>query len=370
MSVSTFRVERQPSATRAPGKDTAAPAYLTVPHFPSLTSTVPRELVHRASIAEVMLTGWEREDDTHFTVSAQLPRRHGFFETVQGCHDPLLIAETVRQAGLLLAHTEFGVPFGHQFLMWNLAVDLRCEHLLVGATPASLDIHVTCTDIKRRGAQLSGLHFTAEIRREGVPAATGAAAFTCTSPAVYRRLRAARLNNGTPAPLPLTSPTAPQTVGRHSPTDVVLSPLAEPDCWQLRVDTRHPVLFDHPLDHVPGMALLEAARQAATAYTGRTCLPAALTAEFARYAELDTPTIIKAHPLPPHPDGRDRLLITGHQNNTPIFTTTITINPTQAPVPAQAPAQAPMPVTAHAPAQAPAPAPAPVPAQAQAPVPA
>lgn len=353
MSVSTFHVERQATATRTPGKDTTAPAYLTVPHFPSLTSTVPRELVHRASIAEVMLTGWQRQDDTHFTVSAQLPRRHGFFETVQGCHDPLLIAETVRQTGLLLAHTEFGVPFGHQFLMWNLAVDLRHEHLLVGATPASLDIHVTCTDIKRRGTQLSGLHLTAAIHRDGTPAATGTAAFTCTSPAVYRRLRAHRLNNTTPAPLPLTSPTAPQTVGRHSPTDVVLSPHNQPDTWQLRIDTRHPVLFDHPLDHVPGMALIEAARQAATAHLGHPCLPTTLHSEFTHYAELHTPTIIKTHPQPPHPHGHTRLLITGHQNNTPIFTTTIT-TPTHTPTHTQTPAHAPAPAQAQAHAPIPA----------------
>ncbi|WP_260845011.1 AfsA-related hotdog domain-containing protein [Streptomyces sp. SLBN-31] len=58
-----------------------------------------------------------------------------------------------------------------------------------------------------------------------------------------------------------------------SPTDVVLSPLGQPHRWQLRVDTRHPVLFDHIVDHVPGMLLIEAARQAATATLGHTTLP-------------------------------------------------------------------------------------------------
>ncbi|MBZ3908795.1 ScbA/BarX family gamma-butyrolactone biosynthesis protein [Streptomyces griseiscabiei] len=327
MSASTFRVEHPITGARPAEQGNAATARVVLPRFPSLTSTVPKELVHRASVAEVMLTDWEREDDTHFTVAAQWPRRHGFFDAVDGCHDPLLIAETVRQAGILLAHAEFDVPIDHQFLMWDLEVDLTPEHLLVGATPASLDIAIACTDIKRRGSNLSGLHFTAVIHREGQVAATGSATFTCTSPAVYRRLRAARIKDGVPTPLALTSPTAPQTVGRLSPTDVVLSPVPEPGCWQLRVDTRHPVLFDHPVDHVPGMALLEAVRQATSAFLGRACLPVGITTEFICYAELDAPCLIEVCSLPRHTDGKERVLVTGRQNGKIVFTSAVTVAP-------------------------------------------
>ncbi|WP_281275492.1 AfsA-related hotdog domain-containing protein [Saccharothrix australiensis] len=42
----------------------------------------------------------------------------------------------------------------------------------------------------------------------------------------------------------------------------MLSPVGRSDSWLPRVDRRHPVLFDHPVDHVPGMALQEAGRQA------------------------------------------------------------------------------------------------------------
>lgn len=330
MSASTFRVEHPIAGARPTEEGNATSARIVVPRFPSLTSTVPKELVHRASVAEVMLTDWERMDDAHFTVAAQWPRRHGFFDTIDGCHDPLLIAETVRQTGILLAHAEFGVPLDHHFLMWGLEVDVRPEHLLVGATPASLDIAIACMDIKRRGASLSGLHFKAVIRRDGEVAATGAATFTCTSPAVYRRLRAARIKDGVPAPLPLTSPTAPQAVGRLSPTDVVLSPVPEPDCWQLRVDTRHPVLFDHPLDHVPGMALVEAVRQATSAFLGRACLPVGITTEFICYAELDAPCMIKVCSLPRHTDGGERVLVTGRQDGRLVFTSAVTVAPASA----------------------------------------
>ncbi|KUN32874.1 hypothetical protein AQJ30_36270 [Streptomyces longwoodensis] len=327
MSASTFQIERalpaaHPTAHGAPAAMGATPT--AVRHHPSLTTTVPKEYVHRASVAEVMLTGWQRLGAHHFTVSAQWPRLHGYFATVDGHHDPLLVAETIRQAGLLLAHTEYAVPLGHQFLMWDLSVDTRPEHLLITSTPAAPEIEVTCSDVKHRGTTISGLHLNVVIRRDGHIAATGAATFNCTSPAVYRRLRAARTGPGAPTPLPLTSPLAPQDVGRLSPTDVVLSPTSTPDCWQLRADTRHPVLFDHPVDHIPGMVLLEAARQATTAHLNRPCLPTAIHSHFTRYAELDTPCHITAHTLTPDPAHPQQVLITGHQNNTPVFTTTIT----------------------------------------------
>ncbi|QYX83580.1 hypothetical protein K1J60_44780 (plasmid) [Streptomyces akebiae] len=330
MSASTFRVPHPIPGARPTEEDSTTSARVVVTRFPSLTTTVPKELVHRAGVAEVMLTDWERMDSTHFTVAAQLPRRHGFFATIDGCHDPLLIAETIRQSGILLAHAEFGVPLDHQFLMWDLEVGVAPEHLLVGATPASLDIAIACMDIKRRGSSLSGFHYKAVIRRDGEVAATGAATFTCTSPAVYRRLRAARIGDGVPVPLPLTSPTAPQAVGRLSPTDVVLSPAPEPDCWQLRVDTRHPVLFDHPVDHMPGMALLEAARQATSAFLGRACLPVGVNSEFTRYAELDTPCLIEVCSLPRHTNGGERVLVTGRQDGSLVFTSAVTAAPVSA----------------------------------------
>ncbi|MEV7020218.1 ScbA/BarX family gamma-butyrolactone biosynthesis protein [Streptomyces sp. NPDC093991] len=330
MSASTFPIDHPIPSTRPAGGGTAVPTRVTVSRYPSLTTTVPKELVHRTAVAEVMLTDWGRVDDSHFTVAAQLPRRHGFFATIDGCHDPLLIAETIRQAGILLAHAEFGVPLGHQFLMWDLTVDMKREHMLVEVTPASLDIMITCMDIKRRGSSLSGLHYEAVIRRDGRVAATGSATFTCTSPAVYRRLRAGRIGDEAPMPLPLTSPTAPQDVGRVFTTDVVLSPVPEPDCWQLRVDTRHPVLFDHPVDHVPGMVLLEAARQAAAAALGRACLPVGLTTTFARYAELDTLCLIEVCTLPPHAVGGERVLVTGRQDGELVFTSAVTVAPAAA----------------------------------------
>ncbi|MCX4696854.1 ScbA/BarX family gamma-butyrolactone biosynthesis protein [Streptomyces sp. NBC_01408] len=307
-----------------------SPFLPAVPSQPTLTATVPKELVHRAAVAEVMLTDWERQDDTHFRVAAQWPRSHSFFTAVDGeHHDPLMAVETIRQVGALLGHAEFGIPFGQLFLLHDIAVTVHPEQLQVRQTPASLDIEVTCTEVKRRGSALVALCYETTVRREGLPVATGRISYSCTSPAVYRRLRPAHVLNGALRPLPLTAPAAPQSVGRTSPADVVLTPIGEPGRWQLRVDTRHPVLFDHPVDHVPGMLLLEAARQAAAAVLERSAfLPLGITSEFERYAELDAPCFIEAELLGRSGRGEaQRVRVTGHQDGELVFVSTVTAAP-------------------------------------------
>ncbi|OEJ22424.1 hypothetical protein BGK67_33310 [Streptomyces subrutilus] len=285
-------------------------------------------MVHRAAVAEVMLTDWRRESDTRFRVEAQWPRSHSFFTPIDGEHyDPLMASETIRQIGYLLAHAEFGVPFGYQFLLWDLSLSVEPEHLQVRQTPASLDIEVNCTNVKRRGSgTLAGLRYDTLIRRDGHLVATGSVSFTCTGPTAYQRVRAQHALNGDQLPLPLTAPAAPQSVGRTSPVDVVLSPLGQPNRWRLRVDTRHPVLFDHPVDHVPGMVLIEAARQASAAALKRTSLlPLSLAGDFRRYVELGVPCEINAVVMPRQlPDARHTVLVTGHQNGELCFSATVT----------------------------------------------
>ncbi|MFJ8083202.1 ScbA/BarX family gamma-butyrolactone biosynthesis protein [Streptomyces sp. NPDC096205] len=320
MTASTFRAEHT-TAGLAPARSTfGAPATPSGFRYPSLTTTVPKELVHRAAVAEVILTDWWREGETRFAMQGQWPRGHSFFTPIAGHHDPLIAVETIRQAGLLLAHAEFGVPLGHHFLVSDLEVTVDPRHMPVGDTPASLDMTVTCPDIRLRGSSLAGLRIAVEIRRDGELAARGGGSLTTIVPAVYRRLRAAR-SDSRQRVLPLTAPAAPQLVGRMSPTDVTLTPVGEPDRWQLRVDTRNPVLFDHPLDHVPGMLLMEAARQA-TAATLRhpTLLPLSISSEFLHYVELDKPCMIEARP---DRSRGDRVTVNAYQDGAVVSRSTV-----------------------------------------------
>ncbi|MDX3850028.1 ScbA/BarX family gamma-butyrolactone biosynthesis protein [Streptomyces sp. AK02-01A] len=317
MSDMAFRMDG-PSRTETPARPAGTEG--RVPAGPRLTTTVPREFVHRAAVAEVLLTGWHRTDEARFAVTAQWPRLHSFFSPVQGRHDPLLAAETIRQVGSLLAHTEFGTPLGHHFLMRDLSLTVEPRHLAIGEVPAGLELDVTCSRIRRRGAELAGLRYEAVVHRDGQTVATGGASFDCVAPAVYRRLRGERaVSSGVRRP-PLGTPVPPGSVGRSTPLDVVLSPTGDAQVWQLRADPGHPILFDHPVDHIPGMVLLEAARQAANSLMrAGHCVLTSFSAEFPRFAELDLPCRIEARNMPGDFAGLPSVLVTGHQEDEEVF---------------------------------------------------
>ncbi|MGI5379000.1 ScbA/BarX family gamma-butyrolactone biosynthesis protein [Streptomyces sp. CA-251387] len=258
-----------------------------------LTATVPRQLVHRASLAETLITGGTSTDTDRFTVFAQWPRAHQLHVSPdRRMYEPLLVAETVRQAGTLIAHTAYEVPLGHKFVLKEMRITTRPEHLAVGPAPAEPALRIAVSDIDHRGGRPAGIRFDTDLWLGGERVATAHTAATWTSEAVYRRLRGGR-TEATVSALPVPPGLPPAAVGRALPADVVLAPPDHPDRWQLRVDTAHAVFFDHPLDHVPGMLLLEAVRQAVRARDGRR-IPVSFHTVFHRYAELDRPTWIEA----------------------------------------------------------------------------
>ncbi|MBT2676229.1 A-factor biosynthesis protein [Streptomyces sp. ISL-14] len=260
-----------------------------------LTATVPRQLVHRASVAETFLIGATSTGTDRFTVLAQWPRAHQLHVSPdRSAYEPLLVAETVRQTAALLAHTAYDVPLGHQFVLRELRISTRPECLAVGAVPAEPVLHIAVSDVDHRAGRPAGFRCDADIRLGDERVATGHLAVTWTNEAVYRRLRGGRTAT-TVSALPIPPGLPPAAVDRALPADVVLAPTGRPGRWQLRVDTAHAVFFDHPLDHVPGMLLLEAARQAARARTrnGRR-RPVSFHAVFHQYAELDQLTWIEA----------------------------------------------------------------------------
>ncbi|MGW1951260.1 ScbA/BarX family gamma-butyrolactone biosynthesis protein [Streptomyces sp. NPDC001920] len=264
-----------------------------------LTATVPRQLVHRASVAETLLVGAARDGTDRYTVFAQWPRAHQLHVSPdRSAYEPLLVAETVRQCGALLAHTAYGVPLGHRFVLKELSLTTRPERLAVGAAPAEAVLHITVSDLDHRGGRLAGFGYDADIRLDGERVATARIVTTWTSAAVYGRLRGGRTAD-TVAALPVPPGLPPAVVDRALPADVVLAPTGRTDRWQLRVDTAHAVFFDHPLDHVPGMLLLEAVRQAIRARSPHDRrAPVSFRSVFHQYAELDQPTWIEAADRP------------------------------------------------------------------------
>ncbi|WP_328304504.1 transcriptional regulator (plasmid) [Streptomyces sp. NBC_00435] len=295
-----------------------------------LDSVIPRRYVHKAAQAEVLLSDWRKVDEDTFVVAAQWPRAHAFYSSDDGLYDPLLLAETVRQTIPLLSHVAYDVPFGHHLIWEFFSYEVDTAALVVGATPADVELRIACHDITRRRNGLSALTMQVAVIRDGATLGTATARFTSNAPAIYRRLRA---GSSDPAEaiaraIAVPPPVVPVRAGRDRFLDVVLSPADEPYRWQLRTDTDHPVLFDHPVDHAPGMLLLEAVRQAmhAISYPRRGVL-VGLDTVFTRYAELDAPCWIEATDIREDASGRTTARVTALQHDQVLFTAVATSEP-------------------------------------------
>ncbi|MYU56763.1 MULTISPECIES: ScbA/BarX family gamma-butyrolactone biosynthesis protein [Streptomyces] len=293
----------------------------------ALFSRVPRELVHKTAPDEVLLTGWRQEAEDHFVVTASWPEQHSFYVPVAGARDPLLAAESVRQAIPLLCHGAYGVPQGHRQIWDHFACALHPDALSADEGPATIELDVSCSDVRRRGSRLAAMTMQVRLMRDGACMGVAHARFTNQPPAIYQRLRGeyADLEAAMSRTIPLAPPISPKQVQRSRFRDVVLSPTNTAQVSQLRVDLAHPVLFDHPVDHAPGMLLLEAARQATHAVahphdvvlTGMDCA-------FSHYAELDAPCWIETSALGNELMGRLAVQVVARQFGREVFSALIT----------------------------------------------
>ncbi|MET9845961.1 ScbA/BarX family gamma-butyrolactone biosynthesis protein [Streptomyces ossamyceticus] len=253
---------------------------------------VPREYVHKSAQSEVLLTGWSPAGPDRHRVTARWPLTHPFYGPVGGFHDPMLVAESVRQCVPLLSHVAYDVPFGHRQVWSRFQYEIDPAALAVSDAPAEVDMRVTCPKVIRRAGRLVSVDLQVDLSLDNRPLGTAFTRFADLSPAVYPRLRGpyADIDEAYRRAIPLAPPTAPASVARTGFADVVLSPTNSPTLHQLRVDLTHPALFDHPVDHAPGMLLLEAARQATQAQAHpQPVIATAMDAEFAQYVELDAP---------------------------------------------------------------------------------
>jgi hypothetical protein len=265
-------------------------------------ATVPRRLVHRASVAETFLTDAAKVGPDRYIVAAQLPRSHSMYNDGPGrYHDLLLLAEIVRQAGTLLSHRFFGVPERSVFPLRRAQIEVtELDAMATSGDASEMVADIRISDQERQAGQLSSMSLQAEMIIDGRRVGSASGAMHFVSPSSYDALRRVRPPAGDDPPTRVAvAGVEPQRVGRRDPRNVVVGELdraVEHGALRCGViaDTSHPSFFDHPQDHIPGMLLLEAFRQTALLAVADSCawaptslLVVSCDAKFSRYAELD-----------------------------------------------------------------------------------
>jgi hypothetical protein len=277
--------------------------------------TIPRNLVHRAAVSEVFVTDLNILGEGRFEIGAQWPRRHSFFGPLTpASHDPLLYAETVRQAGLLIAHRAYGVPMGYSFLSDWKTYDVDQAGLATVGRPVDVVLRATAHDVQARGKNVAGMRFDFDCFRDGHHIGTASDRWRCVSSAVYRRVRGEHFA-ATPFQAGVLPTVEPALVGRDRTGDVLVAETEVPGVLALRFDPDHAVLFDHVVDHVPAMVLAEAARQTALLQVGDpAALPVRAEFEFESYVEFDADCLITAEELEVAADGARVVRVVFEQN--------------------------------------------------------
>lgn len=269
--------------------------------------TLDREVVHRRAVAEVLMTSTTAGDDGSILIGVQVPRHHGLFGDIlrsHGGYDPMLFLESVRQSFYVTAHLYRDVPLDRSFIMRDIAFTLT-EPALLDYTNAPVDAVLRVRvdrEFRDRSGALTGFVMVCSLLVDGRVAGEGRASGSWLPlPAMATLRRRVRESRGLPAiPVPAASPAriAAAGVNRHLPLNVVISDLeSDVDSAAIVVDTTHPTLFDHPLDHLPGMLEIEACRQTAIASATRRGLVDrswrldGLAARFFEFAEHDEPAV-------------------------------------------------------------------------------
>lgn len=267
-------------------------------------SHVPRTLVHKTADAEVLLLAVRPLGGDRYAVRGRWPDDHLLHHRdADGRRDSLVVVETMRQAGICLSHRFYNVPEGHAFVLHGFEFHLDAPLRDSGeGADVVFDVEVRRVPGSARRVRLEA---EAAIVVGGRVVGRAAMRWDALPPAQYALVRSR--SAAAAAPFDVIDPVVearvlpPAAVGRDRDDAVLLADTGETSSgWRLRGETGHPALFDHGSDHVPGMVLVEAFRQA--------CLVRAaqddpgdwaidsMQASFLAFGELGQPVTITAEP--------------------------------------------------------------------------
>jgi hypothetical protein len=254
-------------------------------------------LVHRLSVAEVLLTDVLPDGAGQFIAAAQWPLSHPTFPRGgEGVHNPLMIVETLRQLGIYIPLRYCATPLGSHFLITDVSYELDpAAEPRVEYGSSEVTCLVAMSDVRRSPASgaLSGMRLRARFLAAGRPFAQAEGGARILDAERYSALRGVRpeLDDRPRAAAGLRP--APESLGVASPQDVMLAVGAD-GVRVDPVDPRHPYFFDHDSDHVPGVTLMEAARQAVAAQSqGRLRRPIGCGLRALRFTEFSPPAAVE-----------------------------------------------------------------------------
>ncbi|MFJ9949544.1 ScbA/BarX family gamma-butyrolactone biosynthesis protein [Kitasatospora sp. NPDC091207] len=284
------------------------------PRSSTPSPTLVGAYAHLRRETSILVTGWERLGADEFALDVRWPAVQ-----LDLPYDLRILAQTIRQSGLVVAHAEYDVPLDHQTVLSTLDFTIDPDFRVPRGRSATLDVRVTVSAAGRGRRSVSSLRMGILVRCDGAEVARADSEFGWISPAAYRRVRGDGLGVGWGA-WSLPEPISADHVGRLRATEVALAPGDRPHRWLLRNDPANHLLFDHPVDHVPGLALLEAAAQAAQALQGPVSfLPAGVATSYRRYVEFDRPCWIEAEWAPAGHPALSAVRVTGTQDGEPAF---------------------------------------------------
>jgi hypothetical protein len=261
-------------------------------------ANLPASLVHKRAVEQVFLTDWmEGPGDDICTIRAELPLAHARFSAgAAPYHDVVLIAEVVRQAGLVIAAKILDVPADRQFLLRELRValdPLECNRRGPGSQAMTVVQDPSSTIKTRPSGRLTGGLMRARLYVAGERSGTAEVVGLWVPAEMYDGFRA-DATAAHPAPPPADA--REELTGKGAAASVIAPVRAggEPGAYTTTaiVDLDDPTFFDHPLDHAPGLLLLEAMQQLCVAAACRTVgvgpehvVVASMDVKFERIAE-------------------------------------------------------------------------------------
>jgi len=252
----------------------ADPEQLTL----SWDSCVSRTLVHRKAVAEVLLTDARALPDGRYLLAAQWPRSYATSASGTGTgtssrsgsgsgerHDPMLAAETIRQVGLYICQRFLGAPSTSKPVIRSVGFQLdNSTEPVVGYGATDVLCRAEVHDVRHVDDLPWPVALNVRIQFSAAGREFGSAfgRVRVLSEEEYETFRGPNAAAG-PVPDDVHWRPSPTEVSVPSPGDVMLVRDPSGSLLVAPADLRHPRFFDHPTDHVPGMVLLEAARQAA-----------------------------------------------------------------------------------------------------------